>query len=84
MSTLRALAAEKTNTHRSGFVGRELEAITLHTPEEIESANRTLALTENFLPVELKGRQPANCLVRVRILGLNAAGTLQATGLNLD
>jgi threonylcarbamoyladenosine tRNA methylthiotransferase MtaB len=84
MSTLRTLAAEKTNTHRSGFVGRELEAITLHTPEEIESANRTLALTENFLPVELKGRQPANCLVRVRILGLNAAGTLQATGLNLD
>ena len=84
MSALRALASEKTKTHRNRFVGGELEAITLHTPPEIESANRTLALTENFLPVELEGHQPANRLVRVRILGLNAGGALLAAGLNLE
>ena len=32
MAALRALAAEKTRTHRRRFVGRELDAITLHTP----------------------------------------------------
>jgi threonylcarbamoyladenosine tRNA methylthiotransferase MtaB len=84
MSTLRALAAKKTKTHRSRLVGRELKAITLHSPKEIEAAGRTLALTENFLPVELEGHQPANCLVHVRILALNAAGALQAAALNLD
>jgi threonylcarbamoyladenosine tRNA methylthiotransferase MtaB len=83
MSALRALAAERTQDHRSRFVGKELDAITLHTPTEIEAAGRTFALTENFLPVEVEGQLPANRLVRVRILGFNAAGTLHATGLNL-
>ena len=32
MAALRALAAGKSETHRRRFVGRELEAITLHTP----------------------------------------------------
>jgi threonylcarbamoyladenosine tRNA methylthiotransferase MtaB len=84
MSALRALAAEKTKNHRSRFVGRQLEAITLHTPAEIESAHRTLALTENFLPMELEGDQPANRLVRARVTELNAEGILQAAGLNLE
>jgi hypothetical protein len=59
-------------------VGRELEAITLHTPGEMEARGRSAALTENFLPVELDGRLEANRLVRVRVTGLNAEGALEA------
>jgi hypothetical protein len=36
-------------------------------------------LTENFLPVEIEGRMAANRLVRLRVTGLAAEGTLQAT-----
>jgi hypothetical protein len=78
MAALRALAVEKSNTHRGCFVGRELEAITLHTTGELEARGRSAALTENFLPVELEGRLEANRLVRVRVTGLNAEGTLEA------
>ena len=79
MAALRALAAEKSKTHRRWFIGRELEAITLHTPAEMEARGRTVALTENFLPAELQGRQEANRLVRLRVSGVNAEGTLEAT-----
>jgi threonylcarbamoyladenosine tRNA methylthiotransferase MtaB len=78
MAALRALAAEKSEAHRRRYVGRELEAITLHTPAEVGERGRTAALTENFLPAEIGGNLPANRLVRVRITGLNAAGTLEA------
>ena len=78
MAALRALAAEKSLAHRRCFVGRELEAITLHTPVEMEARGRGAALTENFLPVELEGLLEANRLVRVRVTGLNAEGTLEA------
>ena len=76
MATLRSLALKKTRAHRGSFAGRELEAITLHTPPEVESMGRTSALTENFLPVELEGRLAANRLVRVRIAGMNDKGDL--------
>jgi threonylcarbamoyladenosine tRNA methylthiotransferase MtaB len=78
MAMLRALAAEKARAHRRCFVGRELEAITLHSSAELVSAGRTSALTENFLPVEMEGRLAANLLVRVRVNGLNADGTPRA------
>ena len=78
MAALRALAAEKSLAHRGWFVGRELEAITLHTPAELESKGRTAALAENFLPIELEGRLAANRLVRVRVIGSNAEGVLEA------
>ena len=60
MGALRALAAEKREAHRRRFVGKELNAITLHTPEELAQRGSTAALTENFLPVELEGRLDAN------------------------
>jgi threonylcarbamoyladenosine tRNA methylthiotransferase MtaB len=82
MSVLRALAAEKSQTHRQRFVGRELEAITLHTPAELERRGRTAALTENFLSVEMERRLPANRLVRVKVIGLNSEGTLEASDSN--
>jgi threonylcarbamoyladenosine tRNA methylthiotransferase MtaB len=78
MAALRAVAAEKSETHRRCFVGRELETITLHTPPEMDARGRTAALTGNFLPVELEGRLAANRLVRLRVTGLSAEGTLEA------
>jgi threonylcarbamoyladenosine tRNA methylthiotransferase MtaB len=69
MAALRALATEKTGEHRKRAVGTQLEAITLHTPAELAARGRTAALTENFLPIELRGSLPANKLVRVRVTG---------------
>ena len=81
MAALRALAAEKSEAHRRRFVGRELEAITLHTPAALAEQGSTTALTENFLPVELEGCLSANRLVRVQITGLSDERALQATAL---
>jgi threonylcarbamoyladenosine tRNA methylthiotransferase MtaB len=78
MGVLRALAAEKSEAHRKQFVGRELDAITLHTPPDLERKGCTAALTENFLPVELEGMLAANRLVRVHVSGMNAQGELES------
>ncbi len=77
MAALRALAAEKTRDHRSRFMGSDLSAVTLHTTAALAAQGRTEALTENFLPVEIDGRFSANRLVRVRMTGLTAEGTLE-------
>jgi len=79
MAALRALAAEKSGTHRRRFVGREFEAITLHTPAALARRGSTTALTENFLPVELEGSFAANHLLRIRVTGLNAEGAIRAS-----
>jgi len=76
MAALRAMAAEKSRIHRSRMVGKELEAITLHSPVDVAARGRTVALTENFLPVELEGRLGANELIRVLVEGTNAEGSL--------
>ena len=81
MASLRSLAAEKTQTHRRRFRGRELEVITLNTSAELTALGRTSALSENFLPVEIEGRLPANQLLRVSVICLNAEATLEATAL---
>jgi threonylcarbamoyladenosine tRNA methylthiotransferase MtaB len=78
MAALRALAAEKSRMHRARFVGRELEAITLHTPAALVNRGRTAALTENFLPVEVGGALPANRLARVRVTAFTAGSELAA------
>ena len=77
MAALRTLAAEKARAHREQFIGRELDAITLHTPENMVSRGRTHALTESFLPVEIDGALPANRLVCLRVTGMNAEMTLE-------
>ncbi len=79
MAALRALAAEKSRAHRGRFLGRQLEAITLHTPAELAAQGRTSALTENFLPVEIEGRMEANQLVRISVSGLTPDGALAAS-----
>jgi threonylcarbamoyladenosine tRNA methylthiotransferase MtaB len=78
MTELRALATAKTEAHRESLVRRELDALTLHTPEGVRQTGRTAALTENFVPVELEGVFEANRPVRVHALGLNAEGALRA------
>jgi threonylcarbamoyladenosine tRNA methylthiotransferase MtaB len=76
MAALRALAAEKTIQHRRRFVGRDLDALTLNTPESLAQSGRTSAMTENFLPVEIAGNIPANRLIRVRVTGLTPESAL--------
>jgi hypothetical protein len=78
MAALRALAAQKSRDHRRKFVGRELEAITLHTPTALATRGRSAALTGNFLPVEVDGPWPANRLLRVSVTGISPEGALQA------
>ena len=80
MTRLRALAAEKMLAHRRSFVGRALPALTLHTPAEAASRGRTAALTENFLPVDLKGGFAANQMVKVRIASVAEEGGMEAEG----
>ncbi|MDR3741746.1 MAG: MiaB/RimO family radical SAM methylthiotransferase [Terracidiphilus sp.] len=79
MQALRDLGAEKMRTHRTQMIGRELEAITLHTPAALAAEGRTAALTENFIAVELHERVEANRLVRVRANGLTPEGALDAS-----
>jgi len=79
MAALRELAGEKTRAQREQFIGRDLDAITLHTPDRLNERGRTTALTENFVQVELEGHMPANCLVRVRVTGINPEGNMEAT-----
>jgi threonylcarbamoyladenosine tRNA methylthiotransferase MtaB len=78
LAALRALAAEKLLAHRTRFIGRELEAITLHTPPGMVAVGRSAALTENFLPVALQGSFEANKLIRVQVVALNAERELLA------
>jgi threonylcarbamoyladenosine tRNA methylthiotransferase MtaB len=84
MALLRALAAEKSETHRRGFVGRELEAITLRTPAGLRARGRSNALTENFLPMEIEGRWEANRLLRLHVSRLTADGALEAAAVGLE
>jgi threonylcarbamoyladenosine tRNA methylthiotransferase MtaB len=84
MAALRALAAEKTEMHRRRFVGREMGAITLHTPAALAARGCTAALTENFLPVEIAGSMPANQLIRIGVTQLNEKVTLEAVLLHLE
>jgi threonylcarbamoyladenosine tRNA methylthiotransferase MtaB len=77
MAALRTLAAEKAKEHRRRFLGRELDVISLRTPEALAARGRTAALTENFLPVEIESNLPANQLIRILVTGLTAEGVLR-------
>jgi threonylcarbamoyladenosine tRNA methylthiotransferase MtaB len=79
MTALRRLAADKTRRFRSGFVGRSLPAITLHTPASLAEQGRTTALTDNYLPVELLGILPANQLVEADVTAIGDGGALHGS-----
>jgi threonylcarbamoyladenosine tRNA methylthiotransferase MtaB len=62
---LRQLIAARNLVFRQSFLGRELPAVTLHTPP----GDMTKALTDNFLEVRVNAHLPANQSVRLRISG---------------
>jgi len=76
MAALRALAADKTRHFRSGFLGRSLPAITLHSSASVAVQGHTSALTDNYLPVELSQIRPANQLVEVDVTTMGDGGIL--------
>ena len=63
---LRELAAARNRAFRERMVGRTLSAITL--------AETGIALTENYLKVELCSAREPGAMVDVRIAGVTAAG----------
>ena len=67
---LRELAAAKNLAFRERMVGRTLSAVTL--------AETGIALTENYLKVELAAPAKPNALVDVKIAGVTAAGCAKA------
>ena len=79
MAVLRALSIEKSETHRRWFIGKEVDAITLHTPPGVQALGRTTALTENFLPLQIDSHLGPNRLVRVQVRTVDSDLTLRAT-----
>ena len=67
---LRELIAEKNRRWREGFVGREIEAITLHSNED----RTTEALSNNYVRVKIDGDVPSNELVMLRVASLTEEG----------
>jgi threonylcarbamoyladenosine tRNA methylthiotransferase MtaB len=78
MAVLRALAHQKLLAHRRSFIGQTLECLTLHTSDLLSRSDSTAALSENFLPIELKANLPANSRVRVQVKELGAGDVLIA------
>ena len=70
MAALRSLIAEKSRAFRSGFIGRALSAVTIEPLPQ----GGTLAVTDNFLKLEIRAALPANRLVAARVTGLTAEG----------
>lgn len=68
MARMQAVDREKRAEFRVRMRGRELMALTLHTPEKLRAEGKTLALTESFLEVELDGSMDANESVTVRLV----------------
>jgi len=67
---LRDLIAEKNHRWREQFIGREIEAITLHT----NSDHTTEALSNNYVKVQIAGEVKSNELVRVAVDSLTEDG----------
>ncbi|HVP47501.1 MAG TPA: tRNA (N(6)-L-threonylcarbamoyladenosine(37)-C(2))-methylthiotransferase MtaB [Bryobacteraceae bacterium] len=70
---LRELAARKNVEFRRRMVGRKISAVTLEEPR--------LALSDNYLKVELHAARPANQLIEVQIGGLTETGVRQDAAL---
>jgi tRNA A37 methylthiotransferase MiaB len=71
---LRELAAAKNRAFRERMVGRTLSAVVL--------AETGVALTDNYLKVELASQRDAGAMIDVRVAGVTAAGLRECgTGL---
>ena len=76
---LRDIAAEKKLAFMEGFLGKTVEAITLHSNRDVmrrdegsPQDNFTEALTDNYLKLRLKGRHNANRWIKAQIVGMEA------------
>ena len=81
MGALSDLIQQKNLAFRSGFIGKELSAVTLVATKERSASGTgplTPAMTENFISVEIAGTLPRNLLVSARLSGLTPHG-LSAT-----
>jgi tRNA A37 methylthiotransferase MiaB len=67
---LRELIAEKNRRWRESFVGRELEAITLHPNAD----GSTEALSNNYIKVRIAGEHSPNQLLTVTVNCLSEDG----------
>lgn len=76
MAELRSIREQKMRAHRSRFVGRTIDCITLQTPDTLRGKGWSAALTENFLPLKIEGVMGPNQLLRVRVTGMCADGEL--------
>jgi tRNA A37 methylthiotransferase MiaB len=66
---LRELAGKKKIEFMRGFVGVELDAITLNVLGSDDAGEFTEALTDNYLKLRLRGRHEPNWWQRARING---------------
>ena len=64
---LRDLAAQKRLAFMGSFIGKKLDVITLNTVSEDADGTWTEALTDNYLPLKLKGRCEPNRWLKARI-----------------
>jgi threonylcarbamoyladenosine tRNA methylthiotransferase MtaB len=67
---LRELAAEKKLAFMRGFVGKEVDAITLNVMGSDADGEFTEALTDNYLKLRLRGCHAANRWMRAQIDGV--------------
>jgi threonylcarbamoyladenosine tRNA methylthiotransferase MtaB len=82
---LRELAAQKRRDFMESFVGKTIQAITLHSAEDASAADAcspnasaedfTQCLTDNYLGLRLSGRHKANSWLTARVLRVEQ-GTL--------
>ena len=71
---LRDIATEKKLAFMQSFIGKTVEAITLHSSRDVMSSavdefppDYTESLTDNYLKLRLKGRHEANQWVTVKV-----------------
>ncbi len=64
---LRELVAEKKLAFMSSFVGKPVELITLNVTGSDREGEYTEGLTDNYLPVRLRGNHPPNRWIPARI-----------------
>jgi threonylcarbamoyladenosine tRNA methylthiotransferase MtaB len=80
---LRNIAAQKKSAFMQSFIGKTLEAITLHTSADrlriegeatrLSQGKFTEALTDNYLKLRLGGRHDANRWIKAQIVGIEGA-----------
>ena len=68
---LRDLASEKKLAFMNTFVGKSVEAITLNVAGSDREGEYTEGLTDNYLPMRLRGNHPANRWIPAKVEGVS-------------